>query len=57
MCDDSPAERQYWMRKVEQLRKQMEREELERQRKAATAPPAKPEAGTGAPEPVPALRW
>lgn len=46
MCDDSPAERRYWIRKVEQLRKEMEQEERERQRKAAAPPaaPAKPAA-------------
>ena len=53
MCDDSPAERRYWMQKMEQLRKEMEQEELARQRKPATAPaaPAKPTAEE--PEPLP----
>jgi hypothetical protein len=51
MCDDSYVDRQYWIRHVEQFRKQMEREELERQRKAAT--PKKPETGAVAPEPQP----
>ena len=50
MCDDSPAERRYWMQKIEQLRKEMEQEELARQRKAATSP-AKPTAEE--PEPLP----
>jgi hypothetical protein len=55
MCDDSPIERRYWMRRVEQLRKEMEREDLERQRKAAApATPAKPGTGTKEPEPLPA---
>ena len=53
MCDDSPAERRYWMQKIEQLRKEMEQEELARQRKTATVPvtPAKPTAEE--PEPLP----
>ena len=53
MCDDSPAERRYWMQKIEQLRKEMEQEELARQRKPATVPaaPAKPAAEE--PEPLP----
>ena len=55
MCDDSPAERMYWIGKMEEMRKQMEQEELERQRKAATLPaaPAKPAAGVEEPEPLP----
>ena len=54
MCDDSPAERRYWIQKMEQLRKEMEREELERQRKPATVPavPAKPTGGEPQPLPV-----
>lgn len=53
MCDDSYVERMYWARKMEQLRQQMEREDLERQRKAAAEPaaPAKPAAEE--PEPLP----
>lgn len=40
--------------KMEQLRKEMEQEELERQRKAATPPaaPAKPTAGVEEPQPL-----
>jgi hypothetical protein len=54
MCDDSRVERQYWMRRVEQLRKEMEREDLERQRKAAAlATPAKPKSGVAEPKPLP----
>lgn len=52
MCDDSPAERMYWIAKMEEMRKQMEQEELERQRKAAT-PPAAPGKGVEQEEPVP----
>ncbi len=54
MCDDSPAERRYWIQKMEQLRKEMEQEELERQRKPATAPavPGKPTAEEPQPLPV-----
>jgi len=55
MCDDSPVERRYWMRRVEQLRKQMEQEDLERQSRAgAPAAPAKPGTGAAEPEPLPA---
>ena len=54
MCDDSPMERRYWMRRVEQLRKDMEREDLERQRKAAApAAPAKSGSGAGELKPLP----
>ena len=53
MCDFGHTERLYWMRRMEQLRKEMEQEELERQRKAAApATPAKPETGAEQPEPV-----
>ena len=38
MCDDSRVERQYWMRRVDELRRQMEQEDLERQRGMAAAP-------------------
>ena len=50
MCDDSPAERMYWIQKMEEMRKQTEQEELARQHKPATAP-AKPTAEE--PEPLP----
>jgi len=52
MCDCGYAERQYWIRHVEEFKKKMEQEELERQRKAAA--PAKPETGAVEPEPLPA---
>ncbi|MBI3042172.1 MAG: hypothetical protein HYY78_05015 [Betaproteobacteria bacterium] len=54
MRDDSPAERRYWISKVEEMRKQMDQEELERRRKAATPPasPVKAMAGAGQPLPV-----
>ena len=54
MCDDSPAERRYWMQKIEQFRKEMEQEELARQRTPATAPatPAKPTVEEPQPLPV-----
>ena len=51
MCDGGYVERLYAMRRLEQMRKEMEQEELERQRKAAA--PAKPEVGAEQPEPVP----
>ena len=51
MCDGGYVERLYLMRRMEQLRKEMEQEELERQRKAAA--PVKPETGAVQPEPVP----
>lgn len=51
MCDDSPAERMYWIQKMEEMRKRMEQEELARQRKPAPAAPAKPTADE--PEPLP----
>ena len=37
MCDDSRSEKRYWMRRVDELRQQMEREERERQRRMAAA--------------------
>ena len=54
MCDGY-VERMYCMRKVEALRKEMEQEELERQRQAAAVPakPVKPAAGAGQPESLP----
>lgn len=54
MCDDSPAERRYWIRKMEEMRKQTEQEDLARQRKPATAPaaPATPKADELEPLPV-----
>jgi hypothetical protein len=51
MCDDSPAERRFWIQKMEQVRKEMEQEELERQRQPATTP-AKPAAEEPQPLPV-----
>ena len=54
MCDGGYVERLHMMRRMEQLRKEMEQEELERQRKAAVpATPAKAETGAVQPEPVP----
>ncbi len=54
MCDYGYSERQQWIRRIEAFRKEMEREELERQRKAAApAKPAQPEAGAVEPEPLP----
>lgn len=55
MCDDSPAERRFWIEKMAQMRKEMEQEELARQRKPATAPatPAKPTAEVEEPQPLP----
>lgn len=52
MCDDSPAERRFWIEKMEEMRKQMEQEELARQRKPATTPAA-PGKGIEQEEPVP----
>jgi hypothetical protein len=53
MCEDSVIERLYWLRKVEQLRQDMEREASERQRRAPAATPAKPGDKARDPEPVP----
>ena len=53
MCDGGYVERLHMMRRMEQLRKEMEQEELERQRKVAPTAPAKPETGAVQPEPVP----
>mgnify|MGYP001599073955 CR=1 FL=1 len=55
MCDDSPAERRCWIEKMAQLQKEMEQEELARQRKPAAAPamPAKPAAEAEEPQPLP----
>jgi len=57
MCDDSRAEKQYWMRRVDELRRQMEREDLERQRDMA--PPPGTAAGSVEPQPlgVSSARW
>jgi hypothetical protein len=52
MCEDSRAERRYWMRRVDELRKQMEREELERQ--PVKEAPAGSGSGGARPEPLPA---
>ena len=55
MCDFGCSERQYWIRRIEAYKKEMEQEELERQRKAAApARPAQPQSGTVEPEPIPA---
>ena len=56
MCDDSRAEKQYWMRRMDELRRQMEREDLERQRGMAAAGTA---AGSVEPRPlaVAGARW
>jgi hypothetical protein len=50
MCDDSRAEKQYWMRRVDELRRQVEREDLERQRDMA--PPPGTAAGSVEPRPL-----
>src|SRR5688572_17655783 len=52
MCDDSRAEKRYWMRRVDELRRQMEREELARE---VGAPP-KTAAGSIEPRPLPVAR-
>jgi hypothetical protein len=57
MCDGSRVERQYWIRRMDELRRQMEREDLERQRTTVAAPGTA--AGSVEPRP-PALagaRW
>ena len=41
MCDDSRAERRYWVQRVEALQKEMEQEDRERQR-AQAKPSARP---------------
>lgn len=54
MCDYGISERREWIRRIEEFRKRMEQEDLERQRKATgAAAPAKPEAGAVEPEPLP----
>jgi len=54
MCDYGYSERQHWIRRIEAFKKEMEQEDLERQRKAAApAKPAQPEAGAVEPEPLP----
>jgi hypothetical protein len=57
MCDDSRAEKQYWMRRMDELRRQLEREDLERQRGMAAAPGTA--AGSVEPRPlaVAGARW
>jgi len=51
MCDYGYSERQHWIQRIEAFKKQMEQEEMERQRKAAT--PAQPQAPAVEPEPLP----
>lgn len=53
MCDDSPAERRYWIRKMEQMRKEMEQEARQRERKAAAPPAAHEKPAAGEPQPLP----
>ena len=55
MCD-SYQERLYWIRRIEQMRKEMEQaEDLKKQAKTtAPAKPAAPEMGVEEHEPVPA---
>ena len=57
MCDGSRVEKQYWMRRMDELRRQMEREELERQRRMAA--PQETAAGSVEPSPpaVAGARW
>lgn len=57
MCDTSRAEKQYWMRRMDELRRQLEREDLERQRGMAAAPGTA--AGSVEPRPlaVAGARW
>jgi hypothetical protein len=51
MCDFGYSERRYWIRRIEAYKKEMEQEELERQRKAAApAKPAQPAPGAIRPE-------
>jgi hypothetical protein len=50
MCDDSRSEKHYWMRRADELRRQMEREDRERQESAARPPSA----ANARPEPRPA---
>ena len=54
MCDDSRAQKLYWIRRMEELRQQMEREGAERERRAA-APPGTA-AGSIEPQPLPVAR-
>ena len=54
MCDDSRAQKQYWIRRMDEFRRQMEQEELERQRGSA-APPG-PAAGPMEPQQLPVAR-
>jgi hypothetical protein len=53
MCDDSPAERRYWIRKMEQMRKEMELEDRERERQAAAPSVAPQKPAAGEPQPLP----
>ena len=57
MCDGSPVEKQYWMRRMDEMRRQMEREDLERQRGMAVRPGTA--AGSVEPRPpaVAGARW
>lgn len=55
MCGDY-NERRYWIRRIEEMRKEMERAEEQKKRTAAPTPakPAVPETGVEEHEPVPA---
>jgi len=54
MCDYGYSERKQWIRRIEAFRKQMEQEDLERNRKTTTpAVPAKPQGSAVEPEPLP----
>ena len=53
MCEDSRVERMYWMRKVERLRQEMEREARERRGETPAAAPAEPRGTARDPEPLP----
>lgn len=54
MCDGGYMERLYWIRRMEQLREEMEAEELKKRgRASAPVKPAEPEKGVGQEEPVP----
>ena len=54
MCDYGYSERKQWIRRIEAFRKQMEQEDLERNRKAAVpATPEKQQTRAVEPEPLP----
>ena len=54
MCDYGYSERKQWILRIERFRKEMEQEDLERQRKAAASTtPARPENSAVEPEPLP----